>query len=76
MRGLIPIDVQEGDVAVYWPSPAARAMRLTVTRLRRGAWLRSDQRARRGCGGVLAITRGSRPAAHGSPVQPTIRPDP
>jgi hypothetical protein len=45
VRGLIPINVQEGDVAVYWPSPAARAMRLTVTRLRRGAWLRSDQRA-------------------------------
>jgi hypothetical protein len=29
VRGLIPINVQEGDVAVYWPSPAARAMRLT-----------------------------------------------
>jgi hypothetical protein len=35
------------------------------TRLRRDAWLRSDRRARRGCGWVLAITRGLRHAAHG-----------
>ena len=25
MRGCVPIVVQEGDVAVYWPSPAACA---------------------------------------------------
>jgi hypothetical protein len=35
------------------------------TRLRRGAWLISDRRARRRCGCGLAITRGSRHAAHG-----------
>jgi hypothetical protein len=29
-RGCIPMNLQEGDVAVYWPSPAARAMRLTA----------------------------------------------
>ena len=66
MRGCVPINVQEGAMAVYWPSPAAGAMRLTVLRLRPDAWLRSDQRARRGYGRVLAITRGWRHAAHGA----------
>jgi hypothetical protein len=66
MRGCVPIDVQEGAMAVYWPSPAAGAMRLAVLRLRRDAWFDSDQRATRGCGWVLAITRGWRHAAHGA----------
>ena len=30
MRGLILINVQAGAGAVYWPSPAARAMRLAA----------------------------------------------
>ena len=61
--GLIPIDVQQGAVAVYWPSPAACAQRLTAAA--DAVAVRSDRRARRGYGCVLAITRGLRPAAHG-----------
>ena len=56
----IPIDGQEGAVAVYRQSPAARAMRLTPG----GVAVRSIEPARRGWGRVLAITRGSRHAAH------------
>ena len=63
--GLIFFGWYEGAMAVYWPSPAAGAQRLAVLRLRPDAWLRSDQRARRGCGCVLAITRGLRHAAGG-----------
>jgi len=44
-RGCIPMNLQEGDVAVYWPSPAARAMRLTTRGLRHAAHIR---RLRRG----------------------------
>jgi hypothetical protein len=33
-RGCIPMNLQEGDVAVYWPPPAACAMRLTTRGLR------------------------------------------
>ena len=64
--GLIFFGWYDGAMAVHWPSPAAGAMRLTVLRLRPDAWLRSDQRARRGYGRVLAITRGWRHAAHGA----------
>ena len=56
--------LQEGDVAVYWPSPAARAMRLTSDACG-VAQLHSIEPAGRGCGCVLAITRGLRHAAHG-----------
>jgi hypothetical protein len=45
MRGCIPMTLQEGDVAVYWPSPAARAMRLTTRGLRHAA---RGRRLRRG----------------------------
>ena len=62
-RGCIPLNLQEGDVAVCWPSPAARAMRLTSDACG-VARLNSNDPARRGCGCVLAITRGLRHAAH------------
>jgi hypothetical protein len=61
--GLIPINVQEGDMAVDWPSPAACAQRLTAAA--DAVAVHSDRRARRRCGCVLAITRGLRHAAHG-----------
>jgi hypothetical protein len=57
------LKLQEGDVAGYWPSPAACAMRLTAAA--DAVAVRSIEATRRGCGWVLAITRGSRPAAHG-----------
>ena len=63
MRDFLPMPLQEGDVAVYWPSPAACAMRLTADACG-VARLHSNDPARRGCGCVLAITRGWRHAAH------------
>ena len=54
---------KKGAVAVYWQSPAAGAMRLTAAA--DAVAVRSIEPARRGCGCVLAITRGSRHAAHG-----------
>jgi hypothetical protein len=64
MRGCIPMNLREGDVAVCWPSPAARAMRLTSDACG-VARLHSNEPAGRGCGCGLAITRGLRHAAHG-----------
>ena len=41
-RGCIPLNLQEGDVAVYWPSPAACAMRLTTRGSRHAAYGQGD----------------------------------
>ena len=54
---------KKGAVAVYWQSPAACAMRLTAAA--DAVAVRSIEAATRGCGRVLAITRGWRHAAHG-----------
>jgi len=64
MRDFLPMTLQQGDVAVDWPSPAAGAMRLTSDACG-VARLHSIEPARRGCGCGLAITRGWRHAAHG-----------
>jgi hypothetical protein len=74
MCGSMRSCLQEGDLAVYWPSPAAGAMRLTARgfvvhqhdRTKKSyVWFNAIVPARKGSGRVLAITRGWRHAAHG-----------
>ncbi len=42
MRDFLPMTLQEGDVAVCWPSPAACAMRLTTRGSRHAAHGKGD----------------------------------
>jgi len=66
---MIPINVHDRAVALYWPSSAAGAQRLTADAC--GVTVRFIELAPRGCGCVLAITRGWRPAANACGV--TVR---